>query len=137
MNSVAPVARIALIAALALLAACQRTSEPPPTSIGGISIGMSVDAYRDVAHKPPGFQLGGVSGVPNAVFSNGKLDRFDWSFPTMKYMTVRGWFAANYPQLKCETAMGFEVCTVGRTLYLAEGQRGGPGSHVWLERKRD
>ena len=50
----------------------------------------------------------------------------------MKYMTVRGALAAQYPQLICHTALGFKVCTAGGSLGRWDGWRGGAASHVRL-----
>ena len=97
---------------------------------------MSVDAYRDVTTKPPGFQLGGITGSPAAVFEEGKLQKFTWRFPGEKYLVVRGALGMQFPRLKCEHAQGHEVCTANGTLTLVEGQRSGNWtSYVALERR--
>ena len=131
-------ARIVMLMLLAtFVAACDRAPPPPttPVDVGGISLGMSVDAYREVTAKAPGFQIGGVRGTPGATFVDGKLATFSWRFPTSQYMVVRRALLNQFPHLACETANGQEVCKAkgDSVVSLSEGQRGTWSSQVWLE----
>jgi hypothetical protein len=128
-----------LLTGATLLAACDpkaSTAPPPPIELAGISLGMSMDAYRTVVSKPPGFQIGGVVGAPEAAFIDGKLAKFNWRFPSEKYMVVQRALVNQFPEMKCEAANQYQVCVAKGegAVYLSEGQRGNWSSHVWLER---
>lgn len=106
--------------------------------VSGVTLGMSIDEYREVTGKPPGIQIGTVTGVPQAAFVDGRLEKFNWRFATDKYHVVRAALKAQYPDMDCRQAAaggGFthEVCSVGSSLLMRQGQRGDWNSVIWLQ----
>lgn len=136
---------VSMIAAGVGVRQLHKKSRPPVVvEVGGVSLGMSMEAYRAIASAAPGFQVAGVGGptvgVPQATFRDNRLERFRWNFATEKYEVVRRELSTRYPQIECERVRGnaivhieHERCVVGRTLLLREGERRGAQSVLLLQ----
>ena len=121
-----------VIALLALLA--QQRAKRPNVTISGVTLGMTEADYR-AATSLRRFEIAKVMGTPRANFVNGTLSRFDWHFSNHQYPQVRNAILADYPQLKCQRvkAAAQEVCSLGNTLVISQGQGPGWTSMVLLQ----